>query len=154
MHCNNGGCKREVYRGTECYRCWCGTKWDSMKARAENKRNHYPQWAGLALGIYRQEFIRWAEKNRPPVEMKQPSIDRIDSSLGYYVGNIRWLEARQNSRNRAHNVPLSHRLCQRCGGIKELNRSNFHFNRSNPLGFQTYCIPCRSVQWQSQHKTA
>jgi hypothetical protein len=145
-HCNNGGCTRPVYRGKECYRCWLGTKWDSMKARVENKRNHYPQWAGVALGINRSEFIVWGLRNPPALSMLQPSIDRIDSGKGYWLTNIQWLEARQNSRGAQKNVPLDRRRCIRCKKVKRLDRQYFHFNRANRLGFQSICIPCRSAE--------
>ena len=142
--CNNGGCTRPVYRGTECYRCWCGTKWDSMKQRTENRNGHYPQWEGVPLTVTRREFIEWAQQNQPPEDMGLPSIDRIVGHLGYSLGNIQWMESRQNSRGGAKNIPLSHRKCPRCETVLELSSVNFHRNRKNPLGYQTYCKPCRS----------
>jgi hypothetical protein len=143
-HCNNGGCTKPVYRGKECYRCWLGTKWDSMKARVENKRNHYPQWAGISLGISRADFIVWGFYRSPPADMKHPSIDRIKSALGYIDGNIQWLEARQNSRGGRKNVPLTHRYCTRCGKTKPLTSEFFNKNSSRwKMGFQAYCRPCQ-----------
>lgn len=154
MRCNNGGCTKPVYRGKECYRCWAGTKWDSMKQRVENRRGQYPQWAGKKLECGRRDFIAWAYANPPPAEMRQPSIDRIDASIGYSIANIRWLEARQNSRNRAHDIPLTHRRCTRCGEIKELNSDNFHRNGRDHLGFQFHCRACRKLHAASQRVAA
>lgn len=114
-----------------------------MKARVENQRGYYPQWAGLAL-LPRDEFIAWAIRNPPPREMWQPSVDRIDPSRGYTLDNIRWLEARQNSRGKFHDLPFTHQHCPRCHTIKPLNHENFHKSKSRGCGFQTYCRPCRS----------
>lgn len=142
--CNNGGCTRAVYRGKECFKCWLGTKWDSMKQRVENKRGHYPHWSGITFTIGRKEFVAWGLENPPPTDMKDPSVDRIISANGYVAGNIQWLPFLQNSRNKAKDVPMSHRRCTRCGQVKELSLENFHRNASNPLGFQSYCKSCRS----------
>ena len=100
--CTNGDCTRPKYRITsECFHCWLGTKWDSMKQRTDNKRNYYPGWSGLPLKFTRKEFVAWGLKNPPPENMDQPSVDRIEDLLGYVPGNIQWLSRNENSRKGA-----------------------------------------------------
>ncbi len=143
--CSNGGCRREPrYKITsECFHCWLGTKWDSMKQRTDNKRNYYPGWQGLPLGFTRKEFVAWGLQNPPLDDMERPSVDRIDSSIGYVWGNIQWLSVIQNSRNKQKDVSLDMRRCPKCKEIKKLCHENFHRN-NKALGFQHYCKPCRS----------
>lgn len=145
--CKNGGCTKAYYRAGMCYRCWSGVKWDSMRARVENRhgRKDYALWTGLPLKFTRREFIAWAASNRPSPDLAMPSIDRIDSALGYVPGNIRWLEMRQNSLNRQHDIPLSHRRCPLCHAVLPLTAENFHRNKSDQLGFNSYCRRCRSA---------
>lgn len=151
MRCTNGGCTKPTYRGTECFRCWCGTKWDSMKARVENRAGRYDLWSGKELGFTRREFIEWAMLNPPPKEMVKPSVDRIDSELGYTFSNIRWLEASQNSRGPHRGIPLDVRYCTQCKQYKTLNTDNFGTNSGNRQGFQSYCIECRRAYNRSRY---
>jgi len=157
MHCNNGDCKRPIYRGTECFKCWAGTKWDSMKQRVENRRGNYPQWQGKSLEFTRREFVAWALANPPPPEMERPSVDRIDAERGYLFGNIRWLEFSQNCRNQQHDVPAGLKRCPRCGETKPLTLEFFGVNRAkrNGAGFQEYFHPCRraySRDWEAKRR--
>lgn len=61
----------------------------------------------------KNEFYLWSKKNSDFLKLFceweknnykcsiTPSIDRIDSSLGYEMSNIRWIEHKENSRNGA-----------------------------------------------------
>jgi hypothetical protein len=118
-----------------------------MKQRVENRRGQYPQWAGRRLEFTRREFIEWAKTNRPP-NVPIPSIDRIDPLEGYAFANIQWLDMRQNSRGHAKHLPLNQRYCHHCNQIKELNSENFHRNRSDSLGYQSYCKSCRATHYR------
>lgn len=70
----------------------------------KNKRHLYD---GLEI-LDKEEFYSWSMASNFPVLMADyekggydmklaPSIDRIDSSLGYTVGNIRWITHSENS---------------------------------------------------------
>lgn len=69
-------------------------------------------YKGLEI-LKREEFYKWSlESNYPYLlqayeasgyDMKlAPSIDREDSSLGYVIGNIRWVTHSENSRDGAN----------------------------------------------------
>jgi hypothetical protein len=100
--CSSGGCRKKKYLDqSECFKCWLGTKWGTMKQRTENRNGHYSTWDGLPLGMTRKEFVAWGLSNPPPDDMVMPSVDRINDALGYVFGNIQWLERDQNSRKGA-----------------------------------------------------
>jgi hypothetical protein len=85
------------------------------------KKRHL--YEGLPI-LPRAEFYRWANASNEFHRLfdgwvdsgyrcgESPSVDRIDSSKGYTLGNMRWLTHRENSRNtrrslsRAESLPL------------------------------------------------
>ena len=142
-HCNNGGCTKPVYRGKECLRCWLGTKWDSMQQRIRNRMGNCNSYVGIPLAFGRRDFIAWATDNPPPVEMKSPSIDRINPKLGYVFGNIRWLEFSRNSSGKQRDIPEGFYLCCPCKRVLPL--SAFGVNNSKRWGkkIQSHCRECR-----------
>lgn len=142
--CNNGGCTREVYRGKECFICWCGTKWDSMKQRTDHRNGRNLSYSGVPLLISRREFIGWAVKNPPPQDIHHPSIDRIHGESGYVFGNIRWLEFSRNCRRDQRDVPSGFWLCHKCKRVLPLTLNYFHKSVQMKSGFQCYCKSCRS----------
>lgn len=74
-------------------------------------------YKGLKI-LNRQIFYSWAESNLEYISIYEkwvasdyerklsPSIDRVDSSLGYTLDNIRWLTHSENSRIGAINKHL------------------------------------------------
>lgn len=98
-------------------------RYRDMKARTIGNRECYARWKGLEL-LPKEDFIRWSvysvDSEYPVLwtnwtnsfyhTLLAPSIDRIDSSLGYILGNMQWLtrsehmkrsvEARINGRYR------------------------------------------------------
>lgn len=140
-HCNNGGCTRPTYRGKECFRCWAGTKWTSIRQRVENKNGNNPSYEKVPLVVTKEELIQWVLTNPPPPEMDEPSIDRIIPTIGYALGNIRWLEKRINSRHCQRDIPLGFKCCIGCGEIKPLELP--HWGRSGSSKWQGRCNPCR-----------
>lgn len=145
-HCNNGGCTRPVFRGKECLRCWLGTKWDSMKQRCDHKNDHNRTYNGIELHITRQQFLEWAKVNPPPLTMKCPSIDRIETRGHYTLDNIRWLEFRINSRRNQRDTPDGFCRCPRCGKILPLTPDYFRRCRKDAAGFQTTCKICKQMR--------
>lgn len=142
IHCTNGGCTKPIYRGSECYRCWLGTKWDSMKQRVEDRSGRYKWHRGLPLGFTRTEFIKWGMENKPPKGMEKPSVDRVNNKDGYIFGNIRWLSFRKNSSGVNRDLPSNRRRCPICKTVKMLSARNFRPHKSGVTTHSYYCIPC------------
>lgn len=140
-HCNNGGCTKAIYRGKECFRCWAGTKWDSMQQRVRNRNKNYQTYEGLPLGFKRKEFIAWAQANPPPDSMKWPSVDRVVAAAGYVFGNIRWLELRKNSSGIQRDIQAGFKKCPKCLQVLPLNAEFFGGRKD----FSCYCKPCERV---------
>ena len=77
-------------------------------ARCENP-NHprYRDYGGRGIAIFpewRYDFVKFAqyvETVLGPPSNKQ-SLDRIDNSLGYVPGNLRWADHKTQSQNRRH----------------------------------------------------
>lgn len=143
--CNNGGCTRPIYRGKECFVCWAGTKWDSMKQRTDHRHGRNLCYTGISLKIKRREFILWALLHPPPHSMKQPSIDRIETKGDYTLENIRWLELKMNNRHSQRDTPAGFWICSHCHRMVPLTPDNFYRCSKNPSGFQTQCKSCRRM---------
>jgi hypothetical protein len=73
------------------------------------KGDHNPRYEGIAL-LPRSEFIEWALNDTTYIRLFEewhaagcpyrltPSIDRIDCTGGYVIGNIRFLTHSENAR--------------------------------------------------------
>ena len=77
--------------------------WMNMKGRCHNPRHpRYKEWGGRGIKVCK----RWLHsfKNFYEDMGKKPgprySLDRIDSSRGYELGNCRWATPKQQSENR------------------------------------------------------
>src|SRR5580658_6851506 len=82
-------------------------KFSNMRQRCRGE--HKKRYEGLDL-LPRHEFIEWAMNDTTFVRLFEewhtagcpyrltPSIDRIDSTAGYTVGNLRFLTHSENSR--------------------------------------------------------
>ena len=82
-----------------------------MKMRVEGKKPHPSAhvWIGKPI-CTREEFYRWALndpafqkvwENRANEDVRiRPSIDRIDGSGGYTIGNMRWITVSENSKKK------------------------------------------------------
>lgn len=141
--CTNGGCTKPLYSGKECFRCWLGTKWDSMQQRVRNRDGHYHTYEGIPLGFNRKEFIQWGIDNPPPLGMLKPSIDRIEPRYGYVFGNIRWLSVSKNASGPQRDIPDGFKSCPRCKNVYRLH-SDFFPPRKKRWGaqFDSYCHSC------------
>lgn len=59
-----------------------------------NKADFY-EWA-MSCDDFHKLFDAWVASDYS--RKLSPSVDRIDSSLGYFIGNMRWLTHSENSR--------------------------------------------------------
>jgi hypothetical protein len=76
--------------------------WENITQRAENHNGVSPEYANVKLLMTRSEFMTWAVpqyeefmKHNPDV---MPSIDRIDSSDHYRMGNLRVVSISDNAK--------------------------------------------------------
>lgn len=76
--------------------------WVAMKSRCQNpKAPNFEYYGGAGISICErwQEFAAFlADMGTRPIGT---SLDRIDSTKGYYKDNCRWATAKEQSRNRA-----------------------------------------------------
>ncbi len=86
------------------------TAWVAIKQRCYNpKHDSYPQYGGRGIAM----FEPWKESYDLFLEHvgRRPyrgySIDRIDTNVGYFPGNLRWASASQQQRNRRDNMNLT-----------------------------------------------
>src|SRR5690606_784000 len=82
------------------YKAWC-----KIKERCLNPRDKsYPNYG--AIGITMQEdwindFVKFRDHiGQPPKDGKRYSVDRIENSIGYQEGNVRWATDVQQARNK------------------------------------------------------
>ena len=79
------------------YNCWCG-----MKQRCLNPKNpSYPYYGGIGITVddsFKKSFHAFIKEigPRPGPEF---SVDRIDGTKGYVIGNIRWATKKEQSGN-------------------------------------------------------
>jgi len=120
-----------------------------MWQRVANVNGKCRTYVGVPLGFTKEQLIQWVMDNPPPLEMKKPSIDRIENALGYVPGNIRWLEQSQNSRQRNKDLPIDVRACSRCHVVKPITDEHFPRNTNRYMGHGYYCHDCNRVYQRS-----
>lgn len=86
--------------------------YDSMRSRTNG--HAHVRYKGLEI-LPRETFYNWALQQEDllvqysywvfggNLRPLRPTIDRIDSKLGYTIGNIRWLTCRDNSKKLVSN---------------------------------------------------
>jgi hypothetical protein len=99
-------------------------KYRNMKSRVtgvQKKKHHL--YAGIDL-LDKEAFYEWSKTSKEFAELfgawvesgyarkQTPSIDRIDPSLGYTIGNMQWITFTENSRRGWRWRPSEHRLTQ------------------------------------------
>jgi hypothetical protein len=83
-------------------------RYRDMKSRIKGAPQYEDLWKGLEL-ISKEEFVKWS-LNDPDYQKLHfnwvnsqwnrklsPSIHRIDSSIGYVIGNMRWITNQQHT---------------------------------------------------------
>ena len=88
---------------TRLYSVWC-----NMKARCNNPQNAaYKNYGGRGIRIAPEweDFSAFAAAVGEPPKPSD-TLDRIDNSLGYAPGNVRWADRATQARNTRQNVDI------------------------------------------------
>lgn len=107
-HKRSCGCQRAIttrevmgYHGlskTKAYKTW-----KSIKKRCFNKNNKdYERYSKLGMSeAMANDFLVFLENiGNPPTEDSKWSVERIDTTKGYFEGNIKWVTQKEQTRNR------------------------------------------------------
>ena len=88
------------------------TIYSSMIARCRNpKSKSYPYYGGKGITVFSswkenfESFVKWSLVNGYNDSL---SIDRIDNSKGYSPDNCRWVELKEQFKNKTNNVFYTH----------------------------------------------
>jgi hypothetical protein len=81
-----------------------GERYDAMMARCHNPSyKWYPAYGGRGIEVKfesPEHFIRWMLEHLPHPDYKSVQIDRINNDGNYEPGNLRFVTAKQNLRNK------------------------------------------------------
>lgn len=107
-HKKSCGCQRVIttrevmgYHGlskTKAYRAW-----KSIKKRCFNKNDQdYERYSklGMSEAMSNDFLVFLADIGNPPTEESKWSVDRIDTTIGYFEGNMQWVTQKEQTRNR------------------------------------------------------
>lgn len=122
--------------------------WRNILGRAGNADGQHSSYAGIELKMTRSEFLEWAVPRYAEWIAKGiegvPSVDRIQSSGHYELGNLQLIERRLNSSKRKCNLtnglPEGLKKCAHCNEVKPFEA--FGFRSQGLLKKRYICILC------------
>ena len=95
---------RHGMTNTKLWRTWKGI----VERTTAPTSSHYLRYGGSGIGIH-QDWLNFEEfasyVGEPPSE--KHSIDRIDNSVGYFPGNVRWATSKEQASNRSTNIKVT-----------------------------------------------
>jgi hypothetical protein len=135
------GCHRVYEGGTERR---VKRTWNTIRARVLRQSSY----AGVEVRMTRDKFISWAIQAYTAFQLAnpndQPSLDRIDPTGHYELGNLRVLSRGDNARLASNhpNVHAPSGMAWCCGCKAYLPESAFWREASAYNGLQGRCKPC------------
>jgi DNA-binding CsgD family transcriptional regulator len=133
--------------------------WNSMNMRCRSEKPNFKKiYENVEVRITRADFIAWAvpefEKwiaEHPDLDQvprwANPTVDRIEGSGHYELGNIRIISRRDNTRNQPTNwnvfAPEGKAWCGACKQYKATSEFNKDSSTFNGLGRR--CKPCKRI---------
>jgi hypothetical protein len=86
---------------TKLWRTWKGI----VERTTVQTSSHYSRYGGAGIGIHQEwlVFETFASYIGEPPSSKH-SVDRINNSIGYFPGNVRWATAKEQALNRSTNI--------------------------------------------------
>lgn len=134
-------CSEPQFKNTIlCKKCWLSRVFNNMIWRVKgqnNKKNH--SYQDKKVCMTRVDFINWGMLQNID-NLKQPSIDRIDSDKDYSFDNIRFIEIVNNKRRSV--FTQTDGICYKCK--KKLPIENFVKSKCTTNGRTSICRPCES----------
>jgi hypothetical protein len=130
--------------------------WRNMNIRCANGayRMDTPRnksYANVFIEMTRDAYRDWCLANRATIEsLKRPSIDRIDSRLGYHIGNIQVIELVDNMRKDRTKFRNGMCVCFKCKGQKR--EDEFVRDSRRPNGRTTICRPCERARSHERNR--
>lgn len=122
--------------------------WNRLTTRAGGRYGRSRCYVGVEVRMTRAEFVAWAEpeyarwfRERPG---ETPSIDRIESTKHYELGNLRLIERVENITRSSHfknrKAPAGHLWCGACKQYHAIEA--FSRDSQKKTGRRTYCRDC------------
>lgn len=102
-----GGCKSCRTKGNKHKYPKEYSVWQSIKCRVFNpNRKDYPRYSKLGMHTpWVNDFMAFYNAVGERPSMKH-SIDRIDTNIGYYPGNVRWATSKEQANNTIRNIRI------------------------------------------------
>jgi hypothetical protein len=115
-------------KNCKAYKSWC-----KIKGRCDDPNDiSYKNYGLKGINLsdsFRSSFLSfYSEVGDPPSDSKLWSIDRIDNTLGYVEGNIRWATSTQQARNKTMRVD------------NYSGETGVQFYQTQGTGFATYAV--------------
>lgn len=135
------------WQAHSCKRCWLIINWHNIKRRVnilyKTNPRKYGCYKNIELKITKKDYVEWGLKSLPD-NLKQPSIDRIDSNGHYEFGNIRWIEFRDNYAPLQKGLPENKKKCSHCAETLDRTESNWFYHKKHKTWGEIQ--PCKKCQ--------
>lgn len=135
--------------------------WNRLTSRAGAKYNHRPCYGPVEVLLAREQFMAWAIPQYEAWFREHagvtPSVDRIDSSGHYQLGNLRLITRSENCRrtraNRMLNAPTGHCWCSKCKRYLPVAMfTPARITSKSRTGYKSRCKPCRVLEVASYRR--
>ena len=126
-----------------------GAMWSNIIQRVENKNGRAPAYANIKLKLTKDQFLGWVipelEKWCKTNKIEDVSLDRINTTKHYELGNLQLVTKGENSLKRAFckniHSPEGKAWCGKCKNY--LSVDNFHKCKTRFNGLNARCKRCQ-----------